>query len=61
MSEVPLYPPTLRVGMNRRTNVAHVRQSRPDYGLGFQVQVRQKFKVVPFPLGSGTARETRSA
>jgi len=36
-----------------RANMAHVRQSRPDSGLGFQVKVLKPFKVVPFSLGSG--------
>ena len=29
---------------------AHIRKSRPDSGLGFQVRVRENFKVVPFLL-----------
>ena len=33
--------------------MAHTRQSGPDFGLGFQVKVLQKFEVVPFSLGSG--------
>ena len=28
--------------------MAHIRQSRPDYGLGFQVKVLQTFKLLPF-------------
>ena len=28
--------------------VSHVRQSRPDYGLGLQVEVLKTFSVVPF-------------
>ena len=32
---------------------AHVRQPRPDSGLGFQVEVLQTFQAVTFPLGSG--------
>ena len=33
--------------------MAHIRQSRPDYGLGLQVKVVKTVKVVPFSLGSG--------
>jgi len=33
-----------------RANMAHIRQSRPDYGLGFQAKVTKK-KVVPSMLG----------
>ena len=36
-----------------RANVAHVRQSRPDSGLGFQVKVLNTLQGVPFSLGSG--------
>ena len=32
--------------------MAHVRQSRPDSGLGFQVKAIESFQVVPFSLGS---------
>ena len=34
--------------------MAHICQSRPDYGLGFPVTVRETFQVVPFLLGSGS-------
>ena len=34
-------------GRRCRANMAHMRQSRPDSGLGFQVKVLQTFKVVP--------------
>ena len=34
-----------------RANMTHVRQSRPDSGLGFQVKIR-KSQVVPSSLGS---------
>ena len=34
-----------------QANMAHIRQSRPDSGNGFQVQVHQPFEVVPFSLG----------
>ena len=33
-----------------RANMAHLRQTRPDSGLGFQVQARTTFEVVPFLL-----------
>ena len=33
--------------------MAHVKQSRPDSGLGFQVNVIETFRVVPSSLGSG--------
>ena len=33
-------------------NVAHIKQPRPDYGLGFQVKGREKISV-PTSLGSG--------
>ena len=31
-----------------RANVAHTRQSRPDYGPGFKVKVIKRFEVFPF-------------
>jgi len=34
-------------------NVARIRQSRPDYGLGLQVRVLKTFQFVPASLGSG--------
>jgi len=33
-----------------RANVAHIRQTRPDSGLGFQVKVRIPFEGVPSSL-----------
>jgi len=33
--------------------MAHIRQSRPDSGLGFQVKVLKTFQVVPSSLESG--------
>ena len=33
--------------------MAHIRQSRPDSGLGFQVKVVHTIPVVPSSLGSG--------
>jgi len=38
--------------------VAHIRQSRPDYGRGFQVNVLKTFEVVPAPHSPG-ANSTR--
>ena len=35
--------------------MAHMGQSRPDHGLGFQVKVLKTFQVVPSSLGSKTA------
>ena len=32
--------------------MARMRQSRPDAGLGFQVEALETFAVVPFPLGA---------
>ena len=40
-------------------NMAHVRQSRPDPGLGFQVKVVSTFEVVPSSLGSGRVYGSR--
>jgi len=39
-----------------RANMAHVRQSRPDSGLGFQVKVLKPFQVDPSSLGGGQAQ-----
>ena len=36
-----------------RVNVAHIRQSRPDSGLGVRIKVLQTFGVVALSLGSG--------
>ena len=36
-----------------RANMAQVRQSRQDSGLGFLVKILQRFSVVPSSLGSG--------
>ena len=37
--------------------MAHIRQSRPDYVLGFQVKVLKTFQVVPSSLDSGKEQE----
>ena len=42
----------LSVPVRCRTNMAHIRQSRPDYGLGFQARVLEPFRVVASSLGS---------
>ena len=34
-------------------NMEHIRQSRPDSGPGFQVNVLETYEVVPSSLGSG--------
>jgi len=39
-----------------RANSAHIRQSRPESGLGFQVSVVETFQVVPSSLGGGARR-----
>ena len=44
--------PSRAIEVGFRANVAHVRQSRPDYGLGFQVKVRGPFQCVPSALES---------
>ena len=36
-----------------RANSAHIRQSRPDFSLSFQVKVLKTFLVVPFSFGGG--------
>jgi len=36
--------------------MAHIRQSRPDSGLGFQVKVLTTFQVDPSSRGSGMVR-----
>jgi len=48
-------PPRVAIqGCCCRANMAHVRQSRPEYGLGFQVKVLKPFYIVPSSLGSGS-------
>jgi len=37
-----------------RANMAHIRQSRPDSGLGFNVKVLGTLQFFPFSLGSGS-------
>jgi len=50
---VPLY--------RRRANVAHVRQSRPDSGLDFQVKVLKILSCVPWMRGAWTPSWRRRA
>ena len=38
-----------------RADLARIRHSRPDSGLGFQIKALTTFKVAPFRLGSGPA------
>ena len=40
--------------------MAHIRQPRPDSGLGFQVKVLKLFNVVPSEGGSGRALPTET-
>jgi hypothetical protein len=40
-----------------RMNMAHLRQSRPDSGVGFQEKIFKPFQVVPSSLGSGVRRD----
>ena len=39
-----------------RATMAHVRQSRPDSGTGFQAKVLKTFQVAPSSLGSGWSK-----
>ena len=39
-----------------RANMAHIRQSKPDAGLGCQVKVLQHSQHVPSSLGSGSGK-----
>ena len=46
-----------------RANMAHIRQSRPDSGLGVLAKVFERVEVIPFPLGfveMGSARNSRT-
>ena len=43
----------VHAGFPCRANVAHVRQSRPDSGRGFQAKVVETVNAVPSSLGSG--------
>ena len=39
------------VPLRCRANMAHMRQPRPDFGLGFQINVLPTFEAVPSLLG----------
>ena len=41
-----------------RANMAHISQSWPDAGLGFQAKDPKTFQVVPFSRGSGDLSDT---
>ena len=41
-------------GLRSRANMHHIRQSRPDSGLGFQIKVRHSLHIDPSELGSGS-------
>jgi hypothetical protein len=43
-----------RAASCRRANVAPIRQSRPDSGLGVEAKILETFKVIPSLLGSST-------
>ena len=45
-------------GVRCQANTAHIRQSRPDSGLGFQVKVLRSCEVVHASLGCGTQEAT---
>ena len=45
-----------KMRMRSRANVAPIRQSRPDSGLGFQVRVLETISVVPSSLGNGSLK-----
>ena len=56
-SALDLEPKTPHPGphtIHCRENMAHIRLSRPDSGLGFQVKISQIFQSIPSSLGSGT-------
>ena len=42
-----------------RANLAHVRQPRPDFGLGVRVKVLHTLKVAPSSLGSAVGAAIR--
>ena len=50
----------LRMKVRCRTNMAHVRQSRPDSGLGFPVKVLKTFEVFPSSRGDTSFLSLRS-
>ena len=52
-------PPTHSI-LRCRANSAHIRQSGPDSGLGFQVKGRETFKVFPLRSEAGIGSEAGS-
>jgi len=55
MSEVPpdLYGHRFDMQVRCRENMAHIRQSRPDYGLAVQAKVLKTLQVLPSQVGGG--------
>jgi hypothetical protein len=49
----PIVPSVTNYPIGCRANMARIRQSRPDSGLGFQVKVLNTCKLVPSSLASG--------
>ena len=47
---------TTPVSLRSRANMARTRQSRPDFGLGFDANVVRSFGAVPSSLGSSPSR-----
>ena len=43
-----------------RANMAHIRQSRPDYAFGYEVKVHKTYPGVTSSLGSGAGSESSS-
>ena len=41
------------ISVRWRAKMAHVRQSRPDSGLGFQVKILKMVSMVPYSFASG--------
>ena len=46
-------------GTRYRANIAHVRQSRPDPGLGLLVKFIKIFQVVAYSVGGGSEKQLR--
>ena len=47
-------------GLRCRANMAHIRQSRSDSGLGVQMKVLRTLSVVPSSLGNGSTVSFRN-
>ena len=54
--QVTSAPVSIWFGCTYRANVAHIRQSRTDSGLGFHVRVLESINVLPSLLGRGPER-----